>query len=140
MDMYLERLPETTGLVATVAFLVEAVDTINGGAFVIPTEHEKVLGIFDLETEEETDRLNILPAAIHIVAEEEIVCLGREAVLVEDSQKVRELAVNVATDDERRRYFHQRRLRHEDLFCFEAEGLKFLIVDAGRQTLRSHVQ
>ena len=51
-----ERLPEFD-VVTTFAFVVEAVDAVDGGALMIASEQEKVLGEFDLVGEEETNGL-----------------------------------------------------------------------------------
>lgn len=50
----------------------------------------------NLVGEEEADALERLLAAIDVVAEEQVVRLGREAAVLEQTQQVEVLAVNVA--------------------------------------------
>jgi hypothetical protein len=69
-------------------FIVESVEAIHVLHLVVPAEEEEVVRILDLVAQEETDRLHVLRPPIHVVAEEEVVALGGEAVLVEDSQQV----------------------------------------------------
>jgi hypothetical protein len=42
-----KRLPQLD-IVPSLALIVEAIDTVDGGAFVIATQDEEVFGIFDL--------------------------------------------------------------------------------------------
>jgi hypothetical protein len=42
-----ERLPQLD-IVPSLALIVEAIDTVDGGAFVIAAQDEEVFGIFDL--------------------------------------------------------------------------------------------
>jgi hypothetical protein len=42
-----ERLPQLD-IVPSLAFVVEAVDTIDGGAFVVAAQNEEIFGVFDL--------------------------------------------------------------------------------------------
>jgi len=46
------------------------VNAVDRGALVVPTQHEKILGILDLVGKEEADALKTLGSAIYIVAEE----------------------------------------------------------------------
>ena len=54
------------------ALIVKAVDAINGRTLVISAQDEEILGIFDLEREEKTNRLETLLAAVNVVAKEQI--------------------------------------------------------------------
>lgn len=51
-----ERLPQLN-VVATLALVVESIDTVNRCALVVATENEKVLGVLDLVREQEADGL-----------------------------------------------------------------------------------
>ena len=86
--------------VAPLALVVEAVDAVDGPALVVATQQEEVLGILDLVSQQQADDLEVLLAAVHVVAEEEVVRLGREPTDLEDSQKVDEFSVDVTRDDE----------------------------------------
>lgn len=61
----------------------------------VPSEDEKVFGVLDLVGEQETDGLEGLLAAIDVIAEEEVVCFWRETAVLEQSEKVVVLAVDV---------------------------------------------
>jgi hypothetical protein len=76
--------------------VVEPVDSVNTGALVVSAEEEEVLRVLDLVREQEADGLERLLAAVHVVAQEEVVRLGREAAVLEQAQQVRVLTVDVA--------------------------------------------
>jgi hypothetical protein len=59
-------------VVPALALVVKAVDVINGHTLVISAQDEEILGIFDLEREEKTNRLETLLAAVNVVAKEQI--------------------------------------------------------------------
>ena len=92
-----KRLPKLD-VVAALALVVEAVDAVDGGALVVASQDKKVLGILDLVGQEEADGLERLLAAVNVVAEEEIVGLWREAAVLEETQQVIVLSVNVAAN------------------------------------------
>ncbi len=89
-----ECLPELD-VVATLALVVEAVDAIDARALVIAAQQEKVLREFDLVGEQETNRLQRLLASVHIVAQEQVVGLGRKAAVLEQAQQIVVLTVDV---------------------------------------------
>lgn len=109
-----ESLPQLDA-VASFALVVEAVNAVNGGALVVATQQEEVLRILDLVSQQQTDALQGLFAAVHVVAQKQIVTLRREAAVLEQPQQVGVLAVNVAADLQGRFDFQQNRLRQENL-------------------------
>lgn len=77
-------------------FIVETVDPVDGGALVVAPEDEEVLWVFDFVGEEEADGFEALLAPVDVVAQEEVVGIGREPTVLEQTQQVIVLAVNVA--------------------------------------------
>jgi len=63
-------------------FIIESVDSIDTCTFMVATKNEKVLRVFNLVSEEKTYRFKRLFAPIHIIAQEQIICLGREAAVL----------------------------------------------------------
>ncbi|GMT10531.1 hypothetical protein PFISCL1PPCAC_1828, partial [Pristionchus fissidentatus] len=96
-----ENLPEAGALVSPITLFIEAVDTVDGGTLVVTTEHEEVLGSLDLVAEHEDDGLNVLSSSVHVVSQEEIVGIGRESFLVEDTKEIRILSVDISAHDHR---------------------------------------
>ena len=82
----------------SLAFVVEAVDTSDVRAFVVAAEEEEVLGELQLVAHKQENRLQALLAAIDVIAEEEVVGLRREAAILEKSQQIIVLAVNISAD------------------------------------------
>jgi len=62
--------------VAATALIVKAVNAVDAGALVVSAEEEEIFGVLDFVSKEETDDFERLFAAIHVVSEEEIVCLS----------------------------------------------------------------
>ena len=90
-------LPELD-VVSSLALVVEAVDTVDRGTLVVTAQNEEILGILDLVGEQQTDGFQGLLATIHVVTQEQVVCLGREATVLEQTQEIIVLAVNVTAN------------------------------------------
>lgn len=80
-----ESLPQLD-VVATLAFIVETVNAIDGRAFVISSQNEEVLGVLDLVCQQKADGLEGLLATVDVIAEEEVVGLWREAAVLEEAE------------------------------------------------------
>ena len=85
-------------VVASLALVVETVDTVDGGTLVVTAKNEEVLGVLDLVRQKKADGLEGLLATVDVVTEEEVVGLGWESTVLEEAEKVVVLAVNVTTD------------------------------------------
>jgi len=86
--------------VPPLALIVESVNTVDGGTFVVATQEEEVLGVFDLVGEGTYGTLNALLSSVDVVAEEEVVGLGRKATILEEAEHVGKLAVHVTNNFE----------------------------------------
>lgn len=64
----------------------------------VATKDEEVFGILDLVREQEANGLEGLLATIDVVAKEEVVGLGREAAILEKSEQIVVLAVNISAN------------------------------------------
>jgi hypothetical protein len=65
---------------------------------VITTQDEKVLGIFYLVGQEQTDCFERLLAPIHVVTQEEVVGLWGEATIFKQTKEVIVLAMDITTN------------------------------------------
>lgn len=92
-----EGFPELD-VVASLALVVEAVNAVDGRALVVAAEDEEVLGVLDLVGQEKADGLKGLLATVDIVTEEEVVGLRWEATVLEETEEVVVLAVNITAD------------------------------------------
>lgn len=82
--------------------VVEAVDAVDGGTLVVAPEQEEVLWVFDLVRQQQADGLQRLFPSVHVVAQEQVVCLRGEAAILEEPQQVCVLSVDVTWDGWRR--------------------------------------
>lgn len=64
----------------------------------VAAEDEEVFGILDLVCEQEADGLERLLATIDVVAEEEVVGLWRESAILEESEQIIVLAVDITAN------------------------------------------
>ena len=85
-------------VVASLALIVETVDAVNGGTLVVAAKDEEVLGVLDLVGQEKADGLEGLLATVDVVTEEKVVGLRWEAAVLEETEEVVVLAVNVTAD------------------------------------------
>lgn len=85
-------------VVTTLAFVVETIDTVDGGALVVSAQDKEVLGVFDLVCQQQANGLERLLATVHVVTKEQVVCLRREATVFEETQQVVILSVDVTAD------------------------------------------
>jgi len=116
-----ERLPELD-VVPTLAFIVETVYPVYAGTLVIATQEKEILRIFDLVRQQQTYRFQRLLPSIDVVTEEQVVGLGWETAVFEQSQQIGVLAVYVAADLKRRLQLQQDRLLQENLPRLQTEA------------------
>ena len=83
-------------IVPPLALIIEAVNAVDRCTFVVSSENEEVLGIFDLVRQQQADCLERLLPSIHVITKEEVVRLGREAAVFEQSEEIVVLARNSA--------------------------------------------
>lgn len=89
-----EGLPQLD-VVAALALVVEAVDSIDRGTLVISSQQEEVLGVLDLVGQEEAHGLKGLLSAVHIVSQEEVVGIGWEPAILEKSEEIIVLTMHI---------------------------------------------
>jgi hypothetical protein len=65
-------------------FVVEAVDTIDAGTFVVAAKNEEIFWIFDLVREQQANRFQGLFSTIDVVAQEQVICFWREAAIFKE--------------------------------------------------------
>lgn len=92
-----ESLPQLD-VIATLALVVKSIDTVDRGALVVTSEDEEVFGVLDLVGEEQADGLKRLLTSVDVITEEEVVGLGREATVLEESEKIVVLSVDITTN------------------------------------------
>lgn len=95
-----ECLPELD-VIPPLALIIESINTVDGGAFMVATENEEVFGVLDFVCEEQADGFQRLLASIDVITKEEVVCLWRESTILEQTQQIIVLAVNVTADLDR---------------------------------------
>ena len=81
--------------VAPLALVVEAIHPAYGWRLMVPSERKEAVRILDLVREDKAGSLEAALAAVHTVAEEDVIGQRRIAAMFEDPQQVVVLAVHV---------------------------------------------
>jgi hypothetical protein len=89
-----EGLPQLD-VISAFALVVETINSVDGGALVVSSEQEEIFGILDLVSEEKAHSLEGLLASVNVITQEEVVGIGREATVLEESQQVVVLTMHI---------------------------------------------
>jgi len=124
-----EGLPQLD-VVSSLALIVETVDAVDRGTLVVAAEDEEVLGVLDLVGKKQADGLERLLATIDVITKEEVVGLGRETTVLEQTEEIVVLAVDITTDLDRSLKLKEDGLGNENLASSGAE-----VTDLGLEKL-----
>jgi hypothetical protein len=92
-----KRLPQLD-VVAPLAFVIKAVDAVDRRTLVVAAQHKEVFGVLDLVCQQQADRLERLFPPVDVIAQKEVVRLGREAAVLKQAQQVVVLTVYITTN------------------------------------------
>ena len=85
-------------VVAALAFIVETIDAVDGGALVVATENEEVLWVLDFVGKEKADGLKRLLSAVDVVTKEEVIGFWWESSVLEESEEIVVLSVDITAN------------------------------------------
>ncbi len=85
-------------VIAALAFVIKAVNAVDGSALVVAAQDEEVLGVLDLVRQQQADGLERLLASVYVVPQKQVVRLWWEAAILEEAEEIIVLAVDVAAD------------------------------------------
>lgn len=83
-------------------FIVETIDAIDWGAFMVTPEQEEVLWVFDFVGQQKTDSLEWLFAPINIISKEQVVTFRRIATIFKEPEKIIVLSMDVTYKEKSR--------------------------------------
>mmetsp|Transcript_22412 Transcript_22412/g.50494 ORF Transcript_22412/g.50494 Transcript_22412/m.50494 type:complete len:211 (-) Transcript_22412:221-853(-) len=116
IENHIKCFPELQAVTA-LAFVIKPVDAIDRRAFMISSQHEKVLRVLDLVGEEQTNTFQSLRPSIDIVSKKQIVCFRWESAIFEQAQQIRILSMNVTYYLQWRFELKQNWLCHKNFPC-----------------------
>jgi hypothetical protein len=93
------------GIVVT--FVVKSVHEVDLRGFVVSTEKEKILGVFDFVEKKKGDRVDRLGTAIDVISKKKIIRDTRISTTLENTKEIIELTMSVTTDYKRRNKFEE---------------------------------
>mmetsp|Transcript_2704 Transcript_2704/g.3708 ORF Transcript_2704/g.3708 Transcript_2704/m.3708 type:complete len:226 (+) Transcript_2704:410-1087(+) len=128
VEHILELFPDADR-VAALALVVEAVDAVDLAALVIAAQQEEVLLELYFVGQQQDDGLQGVLSAIDIVAQEEIVGLGRESAVFEQPEQIRKLTVGVTANFDGSFELEEHWLLHEDFARNFAQERNILLAD-----------
>jgi len=85
-------------IVSSLAFVVETINTVDGGALVVSSQEEEVLRVLYLVSQEKANGLKTLLASVHVVTEEQVVGIRRETAILKQSKQVIVLTMNITAN------------------------------------------
>lgn len=85
-------------VISSLAFVVETVDSVDRGTLVVTAEDEEVFRVFDLVGQEQADGLKGLLSTVDVVTKEKVVCLWWETAILEKTEEIVILAVDITTN------------------------------------------
>ena len=83
------------GKVEKLTLVVEAVNAIDTCALVVAAQDEEVLRVLDLVGQKKANSFQRLLSTINVVTKEKVVGLGRESAVLEETQKIVVLAMDI---------------------------------------------
>ena len=111
------------------ALVVESIQLVDSRTLVVSSQQEEILWVLDFVGEQQTYHFYLLSASVDVVSEKEVIGFRRKASVVEESEQVLELTVDVSTDFYRSFQFQENRLFLHDSIHFLAQELYLLYVD-----------
>ena len=123
-----ELLPDLQ-VVLALALVVEAVGSVHGAALVVAAQEVKLVWELDLVRQQQANGFDALLAAVHVVAEEQVLAavLPRLTHHAEQAKQVDKLAVDVAEYLDGRLDFNQHRFLFEKDCCADDQELDLLL-------------
>ena len=85
-------------VIPSLALIIKAVDAVDRSTFVIASQDKEIFRVLDLVGKEQADSFERLLASIDIVPQEQIICLRRESTILEQTEEIVILAVNITAD------------------------------------------
>lgn len=76
--------------------IIEAINSVDAGTFMVPSEEKEILWVLDLISEQETYCLQWLLAPVDVIAEEEIIGIRGIISIVEKTKQVSVLAMYIS--------------------------------------------
>jgi hypothetical protein len=76
-------------------FIVETIHSVDRRALMISSEKEEILRELTLVSEEQANCFQGLFSAINIISQEQVISIWREATVLENSEKIIILSMNV---------------------------------------------
>ena len=92
-----EGLPQLD-VVPPLALVVKSVDAIDRGTFMVSTQDEEILRVFDFIRQKKADCLQRLLSSVHIVTKKQVIGFRGKSAVFEEAEEIVVLPMNVATD------------------------------------------
>ena len=112
--------------------IIESVNPIDTRTLVVPPQDEKVFRVLDLVRQQQAYCLETLLSPVHVIAQEQVIGLGRESTILEQPQQVIVLSMDIPTDLYRRFEFQENRLGDEDFASLGTEVLYLVLLQLDR--------
>lgn len=85
-------------VVSSFAFVIKSINSVDGGTFVISSEKEEILRVFDFVCHQQADGLQALSSPINVITKKKIVGIWREAAIFKEAKQVVILTMNITNN------------------------------------------
>jgi len=85
----------STHIKSILTFIIKSIYPVDGGTFMVSSEKEEVLWIFDLVRKQQADGLQRLLASVYIVSKKQVVALWRISSILKKPEQVIILTMNI---------------------------------------------
>jgi len=109
-------------VVASLALIIETVDSSDRSTLMITSQLEEILRKLDLVSHQQSNGFKTLLATIDIITQEDVVALRWKAPILKESQQIMILTMDVTTDLNRSRQLQQGALLQKDLTSLRAKS------------------
>jgi hypothetical protein len=114
-------------VVSSLALIVEPINSVDGRALVVSSQKEEVLWELDFVSQQKADGLEALLSSVDVVSQEEVVSFRRESSVLEQSQKIEVLSVDITANFDWGFQLKEDWLLDEDLSGSLAQELNFFL-------------
>jgi hypothetical protein len=82
-------------IVTALALIVEAINSVDGSALMVPSQEEEVLWIFDFVGQQEADGFKALFTPVDVVPKKQVVGIRGESTVLKQTQEIIVLTMNI---------------------------------------------
>ena len=113
-----ERFPKFD-VVASFALVIKSINTVDGGTFMVSTENEKIVRVFDFVSKEKADSFKALLSSVDVITKEKVISFRRKVPILKKTKQIIVLAMDITLKGERISETHKNGRKEIDTANFD---------------------